>query len=39
MVINIYSDIVNVFETTINISLTNKKKYQKWKIWILHSIS
>lgn len=25
MVINIYSDIVNVFETTINISLTNKK--------------
>lgn len=25
MVINMYSDIVNVFETTINISLTNKK--------------
>lgn len=29
MVINIYSDIVNVFETTINISLTNKKKISK----------
>lgn len=31
MVINMYSDIVNVFQTTISISLTNKKNIKNGK--------